>query len=135
MIWEGSVFVDKVLPFGLCSAPLLFEWGFQYSVTWSGISMTTSNNVTPIVTVILTSDASGQWGGGRGGWSLLGSNYNRIGRLPYHSERTNPHRNGSPIWGDQWRDKTVLVRCDNSAVVSIVNLGTSKNQEAMHLRR
>ena len=30
---------------------------------------------------------------------------------------------------------TVLARCDNLAVVSIVNHGTLKNQEAMHLAR
>ena len=39
------------------------------------------------------------------------------------------------IWGHLWREKTVLVQCDNMAVVSIINRGSSKNKEAMHLAR
>ena len=39
------------------------------------------------------------------------------------------------IWGGAWQGKTVRFQCDNTAVVSIVNHGTSKNKEAMHLAR
>ena len=31
------------------------------------------------------------------------------------------------IWGPKWKGKTILARCDNAAVVAIVNSGTSKN--------
>ena len=37
------------------------------------------------------------------------------------------------IWGKDWGGKTIRVWCDNTAAVSAVNLGTSLNQEAMHL--
>lgn len=43
------------------------------------------------------------------------------------------------VWGINWRGKTILVECDNSAVVSIINRGTLTEaqrrtmQEAMHL--
>ena len=39
------------------------------------------------------------------------------------------------IWGHQWRGKRVKVHCDNMAVVYIVNHGSSKNPDAMHLAR
>lgn len=39
------------------------------------------------------------------------------------------------IWGREWSGRIVQIRSDNSAVVSIVNQGSSKNNQAMHLRR
>ena len=39
------------------------------------------------------------------------------------------------IWGKDWGGKTIRVWCDNIAAVSTVNLGTSPNQDAMHLAR
>ena len=37
------------------------------------------------------------------------------------------------VWGEDWRGKIVQVRCDNAAVVSIINHGSSRNKDAMHL--
>ena len=39
------------------------------------------------------------------------------------------------VWGAGWMGKSVLARCDNAAVVVMVNSRTSKEQEAMHLLR
>ena len=39
------------------------------------------------------------------------------------------------IWGPLWHGATVLAQCDNMAVVHILNHGSSKNQDAMHLVR
>ena len=39
------------------------------------------------------------------------------------------------VWGSEWKGKSVLIQCDNEAVVSIVNSGSSKNKEAMCLMR
>ena len=39
------------------------------------------------------------------------------------------------MWGPEWRGKTILALCDNSAVVAIVNKGSSTNREAMQLMR
>ena len=39
------------------------------------------------------------------------------------------------LWGNRWKGATVLCRCDNAAVVSIVNSGSSKDALAMHLMR
>ena len=39
------------------------------------------------------------------------------------------------LWGNSWKGGTVLCRCDNAAVVSIVNSGRSTHELAMHLIR
>ena len=39
------------------------------------------------------------------------------------------------IWGEAWVDKTVLFRCDNQAVVHIINSRTSKDHNVMGLMR
>ncbi len=39
------------------------------------------------------------------------------------------------LWGRKWRGRTVLARCDNTAVVSIIGKGSSRDREAMHLAR
>ena len=39
------------------------------------------------------------------------------------------------LWGHLWRGRTVLCRCDNAAVVSIVGSGRSTHELAMHLMR
>ena len=39
------------------------------------------------------------------------------------------------LWGRSWRGQTVLARCDNAAVVSIIGKGSSRDKEAMHLAR
>ncbi len=38
-------------------------------------------------------------------------------------------------WGIFWQSKTVMARCDNMAVMAIVNSDASREVEAMHLRR
>ena len=39
------------------------------------------------------------------------------------------------VWGPQWRGKTVRAQCDNAAVVTIINHGSSRDQDIMHLMR
>ena len=39
------------------------------------------------------------------------------------------------VWGPQWRGHTVQVWCDNDAAVTMINQGSSKDLEAMHLVR
>lgn len=60
-------------------------------------------------------------------------------QLSYHGERTRTHRRSGgclgPPWGPLWHGATLLAQRNNVAVVHIVNHGTSKNQDAMHLAR
>ena len=39
------------------------------------------------------------------------------------------------LWGDTWRNKRVLVHCDNQAVVAVVNCGSSKDPGLAQLLR
>ena len=41
----------------------------------------------------------------------------------------------SALWGHSWAGHRVLFRCDNAAVVAIINSGRSRNSLAMHLAR
>ena len=37
------------------------------------------------------------------------------------------------VWGKDWQGQSVQARCDNSAVVAILNWGNSNDSEVMHL--
>ena len=39
------------------------------------------------------------------------------------------------LWGDTWRNKHVLVHCDNQAVVEVVNSSSSKDANLAQLLR
>ena len=39
------------------------------------------------------------------------------------------------IWGETWAGKSVRIRSDNAAVVAVINSGSSKDHEVMHLMR
>ena len=87
--------------------------------------------------VVVTSDASGNWGCG----AYTGDNWFI---LPWTGAIREFHitvKELAPIvvaainWGRGWKGKTILARCDNMAVVAIINSGTSKNPQAMNLMR
>ena len=58
-----------------------------------------------------------------------------LGRGPHHREGVAAHCAGCSCWGSGWKSLTVTCRCDNAAVVAIVNSGRSKMDRAMHLMR
>lgn len=87
---------------------------------------------------ILTSDASGSWGCGAftstGCWFQL--------KFPDSWDDVHitvkellPIVLAAALWGHRWRGDSVCCRCDNAAVVAIVNSGRSKMDRAMHLMR
>jgi len=39
------------------------------------------------------------------------------------------------VWGSQWEGKTVQARCDNSAVVAVLNARTCRDRDMMQLVR
>ena len=39
------------------------------------------------------------------------------------------------VWGKEWNGMTIKIKCDNAAVVAIINSGRSKEHRAMHLMR
>ena len=40
---------------------------------------------------------------------------------------------GAAIWGPQWSTQSIEVKCDNAAVVAVLNSGNSRDPELMHL--
>ncbi len=112
------------------------EWWFQFCSCWNGITMmSTVNKANPDITII--SDASGNWG--CGAWSGLDwFQLHWAGPITkYHItvKELVPIIIAAAVWGHNWKGKTIRARCDNAAVVSIVNSGTSRVHEAMHLMR
>ena len=111
------------------------QWWSTFIESWNGLSM-----MLPLrqqnPEVILTSDASGSWGCGayccngqwlQYQWSHLTAGYDIT------AKELLPIVFGAAIWGRDWKDKSVLCRCDNEAVVHIINTGTSRDPIAMGL--
>lgn len=86
----------------------------------------------------LTSDASGSWGCGAycssGEWMQLKWPGSWSG-IHITVKELLPIVVCVAIWGQQWRGLTVRCRCDNAAVVAIVNSSRSRDERVMHLMR
>ena len=113
------------------------RWWACFLPIWNGLCQL-SSVVPGAPTVVLTSDASGSWGCGAytsdGWWFQL--------QLPESWRDTHitvkellPIVIGPAVWGSRWRGLTVSCRCDNAAVIAIVNSGRSKVEKVMHLMR
>ena len=84
----------------------------------------------------MTSDASGHWGCG-----AVCDTSNQWFSIRWGEHWTHIHITikeplpivvTSAMWGREWIGKQVLFRCDNAAVVAIVNSGRSRHPLAMH---
>ena len=87
--------------------------------------------------VVLTSDASGNWGCGAfsgGQWFMLPWMGN-IRDEHITVKELAPVVLAAAIWGASWKGKSTLAQCDNTAAVACINSGTSRNPYAMQLRR
>ena len=113
------------------------EWWAIFLPRWNGVGMMSSICRRPH-SVLITSDASGGWGCGayssanlwfQAQWPECWSS------VHITAKELVPIVVACALWGDQWRGATVLCRCDNAAVVSIVNSGSSKDALVMHLMR
>ena len=87
--------------------------------------------------VTVTSDASGLWGCGAFSahhWFAitLGECWRDI---HITIKELLPIVAASTVWGKEWIGKHVMFRCDNTAVVAIVNSGRSKHPLTMHYTR
>ena len=112
------------------------EWWAQYVESWNGIQMMRAiKGAAPAA--VMTSDASGGWGcGAYAGphWFIL-KWAGPISECHITVKEMVPIVIAAALWAPSWHGKNVIVQCDNSAVVSIINHGASKNQDAMHLAR
>ena len=87
--------------------------------------------------IVVTSDASGNWGcGAYCGKAWFQLQWNESTKLEHISvKELIPIVVAAAIWGESWSGKSVRVRSDNAAVVAVINSGSSKVSEVMHLMR
>ena len=114
------------------------EWWSMFLSDWNGVSLL-STVVRKPPDVTITSDASGNWGGGA--FSSTGEWF----QCSWPEEWKDVHITvkelvpiviATTLWGCYWRGKTIQCRTDNAAVVAIINSGRSKHSNwAMHLMR
>ena len=87
---------------------------------------------------ILTSDVSGKWG--CGAFSSAGEWF----QYPWPKSWEAVHITAKELlpivvacalWGQRWQGQSIRCRCDNAAVMAIVNAGRSKDVRIMHLMR
>ena len=119
------------------------EWWVQFGLDWNGTAMMwhvdRSRPDVVLTSDASTSDASGAWGCGAW-WETRWFQLQWLG-LGESASYGITAKELLPIvvavasWGKAWQGKAVLARCDNMAVVAIVNSGSSREAEAMHLRR
>lgn len=112
------------------------QWWSLFAKRWNGVSlMFNAGKVN--CSVHMTSDASGSWGCG----AFSGADWFQLRWPDAIQERHITVKELVPIvlaaalWGSKWRGKGVMSYCDNAAVVAIINKGSSREAEAMHLLR
>ncbi len=111
------------------------EWWYQFSSKWNGITILQERSNNKMVS--LTSDASGSWGCGAY-WDTKWFMFKWSGPVAECHITTKelvPIVMATALWGEEWRGQIVQVWCDNAAVVSIVNHGSTRDKQAMHLTR
>ena len=112
------------------------QWWYHFAVSWNGISMLLEHRkLNP--DVVVTSDASGNWGCGaycKEEWFQL--QWDEATKQKHITvKELIPIVVAAALWGESWLGKSVRVRNDNAAVVAVINSGSSRDQEVMHLMR
>ena len=116
------------------------EWWQQYCAQWNGTAMmSVVNRAEPEFKVSMVSDASGSWGcGALHGQDWFQLKWEGLGESSQQNitvKELLPIVIAAAMWGKRWAGSTVRAQCDNTAVVEIVNSGSCREPEAMHLRR
>ena len=113
-------------------------WWHEFLLQWNGMSLLAAlGEISP--SVVLTSDASGSWGCGAY-WSTKWFQFAWASSCcsPYANIATKeliPVVMAAAMWRRFWTGQVVSCRCDNEAVVSVINSRSSKDPSLMHLLR
>ena len=111
------------------------HWWKMFLVRWNGCSVIPPSS--PSESVV--SDASGSWGcGACWGHRWLQLQWPaeaRWSRTSIAVKELVPVVLAVAMWGSQWASCRVLVRCDNTAVVAAVNVGSVRDPHLMQLLR
>ena len=109
------------------------HWWMVFVGTWNGISFYPGS----APSVYVTSDASGSWGCG----AFSGSEWFHLQWPEVVQGEDITFKELLPIvlavttWGSRWRGMHVHCRCDNEAVVHVMNSRRARNHALMHLLR
>ena len=112
------------------------EWWHQFAAAWNGVSLMRQGG-RQRWDIEITSDASGGWGCAaifEDQWLQLKWPAS-IHECHITLKELVPIVLAAALWGQRWVGKTVMARCDNSAVVAVINKGSSKEPEVMQLLR
>ena len=113
-------------------------WWHEFLTEWNGVSLLSAlGEQDP--SVIVTSDASGGWGCG----AFWGSKWFQLAwdntacskEVNIATKEMIPIVIAAAMWGKAWEGEVVCCRCDNEAVVAVLNKRSSKDPDLMHLLR
>ena len=116
------------------------EWWRRHCESWNGRAlMLPKKERGQEWQVSLESDASGSWGCG----AIWGAKWLQVqwqglegvAELNITIKELLPIILAAAIWGRGWAGKLVRARCDNMAVVAVLETRTSKERDVMHLLR
>ena len=112
------------------------HWWKFFLENWNGKGLMSALAKCP-TEVTVTSDASGSWGcGAFSAHHWFAITWGECWRdIHITIKELLPIVAASTVWGKEWIGKHVMFRCDNAAVVAIVNSGRSKHPLAMHYTR
>ena len=113
------------------------HWWSLFLASWNGRSFFRWPEWSPPSDFQLSSDASGSFGYGaffNGRWFYGPWAPAQVSRHITYKELY-PILLASVVWGPLWSTRWVLFQCDDEMVVSIINSGTSCDDDVMHLLR
>lgn len=149
VVWPGRTFLRRMIDLLRCfrrdDHPIRLSsefkldllWWHQFLSSWHGVCFWLFPGMSATPDLEVTSDASGSVGFGaffRGAW-FNGSWVSAQASQSIAYKELFPVVVAARIWGPQWSRSHVLFRCDNEAVVHIVNSRTSKVPALMRLLR
>lgn len=109
-------------------------WWRVFAKHWNGASLLITNDSRECM---LTSDASGSWG--CGAWyndMWFQSQWEeRLREWHIAAKELTPILIASIIWGKEWKGAKVTVRCDNAAVVAVINSRSCRDKVLMQMLR
>ena len=111
-------------------------WWSQFLHQWNGVSLLTATN-SRLPDTHITSDASGTWGcGAYWGSQWLQWQWDQVAQdKSITIKELIPIIFAAALWGKDWKGWCVLCRCDNQAVVAVINARSSLDKDIMHLLR
>ena len=113
------------------------QWWLSFFQDWNGVSFFLSPAVSQLPDLVVSSDASGSCGFGAlwrtqwfcSSWFFLST------RMSIAFLELVPIVVAAHLWGHAWSRLRVQFLCDNLAIVNVLNSGTSKSHDIMHLLR